>query len=115
MNEELYVQEGGATARTAMVRRASWGAIFSGLFVTIIIQIILTMLGVAVGASTIQPLSEQNPMRGLGTGAAIWLVVSGLISVFVGSWVAGRLSGGPRRVDGLLHGIVTFSVAEVTM
>src|SRR5262249_29193265 len=29
--------------------------------------------------------------------------------------VAGRLSGGPERADGMLHGIVTWSVSTVTM
>jgi len=98
-----------------MFRRVSWGAIFAGLFVTIIAQVILTLLGMAIGASTVDPLEERNPLQGLATGSAIWLVVSGLISLFAGAYVAGRLSGGPRRMDGLLHGIVTFSVAEVAM
>src|SRR5262249_23501662 len=39
----------------------------------------------------------------------------GLISTWVGACVAGRLSGGPRRADGMLHGIVTWSVSIVAM
>ncbi|HWQ93820.1 MAG TPA: hypothetical protein VN673_19310 [Clostridia bacterium] len=75
----------------------------------------MTLLGAAIGASTIDPLQERSPMEGLGTGAMIWFIVSGLISLFLGAYVAGRLSGGPRRADGMLHGIVTFSVAETAM
>jgi hypothetical protein len=97
------------------MRRVSWGAIFAGLFVTIVAQMILTLLGAAVGAATINPMTQSNPVKGLGTGAAIWLVISSLISLFCGAYVAGRLSGGPRRSDGLFHGILTFSVAEVAM
>jgi hypothetical protein len=79
--------------------------------VTMIAQIMFTLLGAAIGFSTINPLQEQNPTEGLALGSGIWLLVSALISVWVGACVAGRLSGGPRRADGMLHGIVTWSVA----
>lgn len=115
MNDEIVVERTTENPVIGMVRRASWGSIFAGLFVTLIVQVILTLLGVAIGAATIEPLSQRNPAEGLGTATAIWLVVSGLIALFTGAWVAGRLSGGPRRMDGLLHGVVTFSVAEVAM
>jgi len=73
----------------------------------------LTLLGVGIGAATIDPLKEQNPAQGLAIGSAIWLIVSALISIFVGSCIAGRLSGAPRRADGLLHGVVTWSAATL--
>lgn len=97
------------------VRRVSWGAIFAGLTVTIVVQIMFTLLGAAIGAATINPLTEANPTKGLGIGAAIWMLVTGLISIWIGSCVAGRLSGGPRRADGMLHGIVTWSASTLTM
>jgi len=95
------------------MKRVSWGAIFAGLLVTVVIQMMLTLLGIGIGAASIDPLREQNPGQGLALGSAIWLIVSALIAVFVGSCVSGRLSGGPRTSDGLLHGIVTWSAATV--
>src|SRR5208337_590913 len=95
------------------MRRASWGAIFAGIFVTIIIQIILTVLGIAIGVTSIHPPQPQG-MRVLATASGIWLLVTALISTWLGSWVAGRLSGGPLRADGMVHGIVRWSVATVT-
>jgi len=115
MKEEIYIQTPSPGAAPALMRRVSWGSIFAGLFVTVVAQMILTLLGAAIGAATINPMTEANPTRGLAVGSAIWLVISGLISLFCGAYVAGRLSGGPRRSDGLLHGILTFSVAEVAM
>ena len=56
------------------IRRISWGAIFAGLIVTLVCQILLTMLGVAIGAATIEPIQEQKPLEGLGTGAALWWI-----------------------------------------
>jgi hypothetical protein len=95
------------------VRRISWGAIIAGLIVALVTQILLTMLGVAIGAATIDPLYEQRPLEGLGTGAAIWWVVSSLISLFLGGCVAGRLAGVPRKGDGALHGIIMWGTATL--
>jgi hypothetical protein len=41
----------------------------------------------------------------LGAGAAIWLVISSLISLFIGGYIAARLAG---RFNGWLHGLVTW-------
>ena len=115
MNENIQTERAAVWAPPAAQRRVSWGAIFAGFLVTIVLQLTLTLLGASIGAAAIDPLQEQNPAQGLAVGAAIWLLASGLISLFAGACVAGRLSGGPRRADGLLHGVVTWSLAEIAM
>jgi len=112
MNEHVNV-EPVVSRPPSLLRRISWGAIFAGLLVTVVTQFMLTLLGVGIGAATFDPMKEQNPAQGLATGSAIWLIVSALISVFIGSCIAGRLSGAPRRADGLLHGVVTWSAATL--
>lgn len=112
MKEEVFVEPAGGRS-PSLLRRVSWGAIFAGLLVTMVIQMMLTLLGLGIGAATIDPLKERNPAEGLAVGTAIWLIVSALISVFIGSCIAGRLSGAPRKADGLLHGVVTWSAATV--
>jgi hypothetical protein len=94
-------------------RRISWGAIIAGLIVALVTQILLTMLGVAIGAATVNPAQEQRPLEGLGTGAAIWWIVSSLISLFLGGSVAGRLAGVPRKGDGALHGVIMWGTATL--
>ncbi len=86
------------------VKRISWSAVFAGVIISIVIYLLLQLLGVAVGASTVDPLKEQNPVDGLGTGAAIWTGVSMLISVAAGGYFSGRLA--PR--EGALHGVLMF-------
>lgn len=113
MKEEVYTEETMLRPAPAAMRRVSWGAIFAGLFVTLMIQVTLTLLGAGIGLAAINPTTQQNPGKELAIGSAIWLVVTGLISLFIGAYVSGRMSGGPRRADGLLHGIVTWSVTEV--
>lgn len=97
----------------AAFRRISWGAVFAGLVVALVVQFILSLLGVGIGFGAMDPLQEQNPFSGLGTGALIWWVVSILISLFTGGYVAGRLAGMPRTPDSILHGLLTFSMFTI--
>ena len=104
-----------ATASTPAVaaKRISWGAIFAGAVLALVIQLALSLLGLGIGLGTIDPLTEQNPMAGIGVGAAIWWVVSMLVSLYLGATVASRLAGMPRPTDGMLHGLLTWSVVTL--
>lgn len=94
----------------AAIRRISWGAILAGAVVALVLQLLFNLFGVAAGLGAIDPATEEAPFSGLGLGTGIWLVVSSIIALFVGGWTAGRFAGLPRRVDGLLHGFVTWAV-----
>ncbi|MBC5801340.1 MAG: hypothetical protein GIW94_15445 [Candidatus Eremiobacteraeota bacterium] len=99
---------------SATIRRISWGAIFAGLFVALATQLLLSVLGVGIGASTIHVGSNDSASAtGLGIGSAIWFFLSILAALFVGGWVAGTVAGMPRRVEGLLHGVVVWSLTTL--
>ncbi|MDA8168241.1 MAG: hypothetical protein M0Z59_00905, partial [Nitrospiraceae bacterium] len=49
----------------------------------------------------------------IGVGAGIWLVVTSIISLFIGGLIAGRLSGSIRPMNGLLHGLATWGLVEI--
>ncbi|MER3421857.1 MAG: hypothetical protein C4293_00135, partial [Nitrospiraceae bacterium] len=89
--------------------RIRWGAILAGLFTGITTQMILTLLGLAVGAWSIN-LQESQPMQGVPIGTGIWTGISMLISAFVGGYVAARMGGVYLRLDGIYHGIVVWAV-----
>jgi hypothetical protein len=98
----------------AAVRRISWGAIVAGIAVVLVVQLMLMLLGLAIGASTIDPASADTPQAStLGIGSAIWWLIATAVSVFAGAWVAGRLAGMPTRTDSMLHGIVTWAAATL--
>lgn len=88
------------------LKRISWSAIFAGVIAAILIHLLLTLLGTAIGATSIDPMKEQNPLDGIGTGAAIWTGISMLVSIAVGAWVSGRLA----QREGMLHGLLMFGV-----
>src|SRR3982751_6607771 len=86
--------------------RISWGAIFAGAIIALATQIVLALVGMAIGLATLNPATGDNPSgTALGAGAAIWLLISSLVSLFIGGYVAARLAG---RFNGWLHGLVTW-------
>jgi hypothetical protein len=92
------------------MRRITWGAVFAGVVVALVVQMLFSLLGLGVGMGTVNPMEESNPFSGLGTGAMIWWIATMLISLFIGGMVAGRLAGMPKAADSSLHGILMWSV-----
>lgn len=112
----IYDQSEGfidATPTSGIIKRISWGAVIAGAVVVLATQLLLSMLGIGIGASTISPTTQQNPTEGLGTGAAIWFGVSTLLSLFLGGMVAGRLAGMPLKTDSTLHGVLVWGVSTL--
>ena len=90
--------------------RISWGAILAGTLTALAVASMLNLLGLGIGFSTINPMTEADPLKGLGTGTLIWLGVSNLIALFLGGIVAGRMSGYPAKSDGGLHGFLSWAL-----
>jgi hypothetical protein len=90
--------------------RLSWGAIFAGVVVATALQIVLTILGVAIGFGA---FDEGDAMRQFGVGAGVWMLVAALLSLFVGGLVTGRMAGVLTRGDGAFHGIVLWGLTAI--
>jgi len=101
------------SAAYAPQKRNSWGAIFAGSIIVLGIQLLLGTLGTAIGLSVLTGSPETETAKGVGIGAMIWWVITGLIALFIGGWVAGRLCGFLNRMEGLLHGAVTWSLSTL--
>ena len=101
-------------ARTIMINRVSWGAVAAGVVVALVTQALLNMLGVGIGAATLDPLTGDSPtLRSFSMGAAIWWVASGIIAAFIGGAVAGRLCGRPKASTGSWHGLIAWAATTL--
>lgn len=98
-----------ALQRRTVFTAVRWGAVLAGVAVGLSIQLMLTLLGIATGLSTTEVADDEL----VGTGPLIWAGISMLISAFVGGYVAARMSGLKRRVDGVLHGAVSWAVTTI--
>lgn len=100
-------------ASLANRRRISWGAIIAGTVAALAVQLLLTLLGVSIGAWAIDPAAGSEGMEGIGLGAGIWALVSFIIALFCGGWIAGRMSGLGSKLDGLLEGFLVWGAVTV--
>lgn len=89
--------------------RIRWSAVVAGFVVGVTVQMVLTLLGLAIGAWTID-LHESQPAQGIPLGTGIWTGLSMLISAFAGGFVTSRLSGAPLRSDGMYHAAVVWGL-----
>jgi hypothetical protein len=91
--------------------RLSWGAIFAGLVVAMVLQLVLALLGVGIGLAW---WDQGDPLQTLGIGAGIWAAVSTIIALFAGGATAGRLAGILTPGDGAIHGVLVWGLATIT-
>lgn len=92
------------------ISRISWGAILAGTLTAITVGFLLNLLGLGIGLTTIDPMTEAQPLDGLGTGTIIWWGISNLAALFIGGMVAGRMAGLPTNSDGGLHGFLAWAL-----
>jgi hypothetical protein len=107
--QQYPIQEVGTSAleRSSI----SWRAIFAGFFISFMVYLILTALGFAIGGASLRGVVQgQGGGQGLSIGSGIWLVVTALLSLFVGSYLAGRSSG---IITSRVGGVQGFVVAAL--
>ena len=103
-------------ARTILINQISWGAVFAGVVVALVLQLVLNLLGIGIGASTLDPATGDNPSgKSFGIGAAAWWTVSGIIAAFAGGHVAGRLAGKPQQSTTSWHGLVSWAMTTLVV
>lgn len=91
-------------------KRITWSAVVTGVIIAIIIQLLLSLLGIGIGLSTFSPATDSNPFSGFGTGAIIWWFISVILSLFAGGWVAGWLNNSIDKIDNIIHGALTWGI-----
>jgi hypothetical protein len=97
---------------SAVLSRVSWSAIFAGIVLVLPVEVLLDLLGAGVGLGLVKPSGGGTPnASNFGTGAGIWWLVSTVIALIFGCYVAARLGGVASRWDGVLHGLVIWGGA----
>ncbi|MBA3275648.1 MAG: hypothetical protein H0T72_07630 [Chloroflexia bacterium] len=86
-----------------MKNRVQFGPIIAGVLTAIATLLILTVLGLAIGASALEPRDVGD---GIGTAAAIWGIVSALIAFFLGGWVAAKTAAVAGAGSGMINGLM---------
>lgn len=113
---EISPTSASEAAHTIMLNQISWGAVFAGVAVALVLQVILNMVGLGVGLSTVDPVARDTPSAGaLSAAAGIWLVVSGIVASAIAGYIAGRLSGKPSATTTAYHGLVAWALSTLVV
>ena len=83
-----------------------WGPILGGLLVAIATQLILSALGAAIGLTV---GASGTGAGAVGIGVGIWTIISFLIALFLGSWVAAAGAGPMNKKTAMLHGLILWA------
>ena len=106
----------GEDARTILINRVAWGAVLAGVALSLVAQLILNMLGIGIGLSTLDPATGDTPSaEAFSIGAGIWWTVSGIIAAGIGGFAAGRLAGQPKPASAGWHGLTSWAVATLVV
>ncbi|HEX6005988.1 MAG TPA: hypothetical protein VFZ14_18505, partial [Burkholderiales bacterium] len=93
--------------------RVSWGGIWGGVLVAIGLLLLLSVLGVAIGVTAVDPGDTQAET--VGTGIGVWGGISLLISLFVGGLVSTRIGAIFDRTTGFFEGALVWAVSVLLM
>jgi hypothetical protein len=83
--------------------RVQWGPIVAGVLTALGTLLLLTVLGLAVGASAFEPGTDASDW---GTGAGIWGAISAILALFAGGWVAAKTAAVAGTFSGLMNGLM---------
>ena len=87
-----------------------WGPILAGLAIALSTQLVLSALGLAIGANSIGDSgAPRTEAGGVGTNIGIWSIISLLLSLFAGGWTAARTAGRMSRNASLLNGAILWA------
>jgi hypothetical protein len=103
---EIRIEE-----RVEVASPLSWRAIFAGVVVAIMVQILLSMLSGAIGLTLVNPTTSGNPPGATAAiVASIWWTLSGVLAAWAGGTAAGRLSGSSGTIIAAWHGLIAWGV-----
>ncbi|QBQ56593.1 hypothetical protein E3U44_14690 [Nitrosococcus wardiae] len=93
----------------------NWGAVIAGLVVVISVSWLMVLLGSAIGLSIADTFDSKAMEEGLGWGSIIWLLLTALVTFFLGGWFAGRLADKTVKIIGMLHGVTVWGVSIILL
>ncbi len=95
--------------------RVRWGPIWAGLLAAFFALLVLSLLGVAIGATTVNAgaavQGNANANSGAGAFSAIWAGIAAILSFLIGGYVAGRTAAVHERGWAALNGALVFLLA----
>lgn len=121
--ERLVLAGDAPFGRIAEKSGVSWAAIFAGALAAAVLSLLLFMLGIGLGLSSISVWSGKGADgEAIGWAAVLWLAFTQLASAGVGGYIAGRLRTKWQGVHtdevyfrDTAHGFLSWALATMLM
>ena len=91
----------------------SWSAVFAGVVASLVFQVLLVMVGFGFGLLTIDVPTADSAPKAVSWAVFTWWAVSGVISAFVGGWVAANFSDAFTSEGRATHGLMAWAIATL--
>jgi len=113
---EIHHQEVVFSAPNLQGLRVAWGGIWSGLLFALGVFILLSVLGMAIGVSTVEvgPGGDTSA-KTVGIGAGVWGAVTLLIALFVGGWATTRAGMIRDGTTGMIEGVLLWVLSILAL
>jgi hypothetical protein len=96
--------------------RLTWSAIFGGVMVALVTNLLLNLIGAALGAASLAPLTGGGATASsLSTGAGIWFALSNILAALAGGYAAGKFSGAHNESSAGWHGLTTWALSTLLL
>jgi hypothetical protein len=110
-NEEILMSTMEAKDVLSVGSRLSWAAILAGAVLAITLYIVFSVLGLCIGLS----VSHRIEGGQLGVGAAIYAVITLLLSLFIGGYVTSQSTVGETKGEAVRYGLLLWGVILIAM
>lgn len=91
--------------------RVRWGPIWAGLLTAFFTLLILSLLGLIIGASSVDVSRQSNVNANAGSFSAIWAGITAVLAFLLGGYVTGRTAAVHERGWAALNGALVFLLA----
>jgi hypothetical protein len=91
----------------------TWQAVLAGVFMSLVVQILLAMLGFGVGLLTVDIPTADSAPAGVGWAAFVWWAVSGIMAAFIGGAIAAANAPDQTAPGRVAHALGSWAVATV--
>jgi hypothetical protein len=102
-----------APRKTTATVAWTWSAIFTGVIASLVVQILLTMLGLGVGLLSVSSATASTSPLGVSWAAFLWWAASGIFAAFVGGLFAAMHSPSQSENMRIGHAVASWAVATV--
>jgi hypothetical protein len=110
---QKWQREAAMWSRSFSFTGWTWSAVIAGVVASLVFQVLLSMAGFGFGLLTIDVPTADNAPKAVTWAVFAWWGVSGVISAFVGGWVAANFSDSFTTEGRATHALMAWAVATL--